>query len=68
MASISNSERKLTGVKTEFAIGTGRTSMEVAASGYLEAQDVADVVLFAAMQGPNARMTQIDLIALNQGN
>ncbi len=39
------------GVKTEFAIGNGRTPEFVANSGFLEADDVAEAILFAAMQG-----------------
>ena len=54
------------GVKTEFAIGQGRTPEFVASSGFLEAEDVADAVVFAATQRPNARMTQINLIALDE--
>jgi len=54
------------GVKTEFAIGHGRTPEFVASSGFLEAEDVADAVVFAATQRPNARMTQINLIALDE--
>lgn len=54
------------GVKTEFALGKGRTPEFVAASGFLEAEDVADAVVFAATQRPNARMTQINLIALDE--
>jgi 3-oxoacyl-[acyl-carrier protein] reductase len=55
------------GVKTEFAIGDGRTPEFVANSGFLEADDVAEAILFAALQGPNARATQINLIALQEG-
>ena len=54
------------GVKTEFAIGKGRTPEFVEAAGFLEAEDVADAVIFAATQRPNARMTQINLIALDE--
>ncbi len=54
------------GVKTEFAIGQGRTPEFVASSGFLDAEDVADAVVFAATQRPNARMTQINLIALDE--
>ncbi len=54
------------GVKTEFAIGHGRTPEFVASSGFLDAEDVADAVVFAATQRPNARMTQINLIALDE--
>lgn len=55
------------GVKTEFALGKGRTQDFVDQSGFLEAEDVADAVVFAATQRPNARMTQISLIALEEG-
>lgn len=54
------------GVKTEFALGHGRTPEFVDSSGFLEAEDVADAVVFAATQRPNARMTQINLIALHE--
>lgn len=54
------------GVKTDFALGHGRTPEFVASSGFLEAEDVADAVVFAATQRPNARMTQINLIALDE--
>ena len=55
------------GVKTEFALGSGRTRESVEESGFLEAEDVAETVLFAATQSPNARMTQVSLIALQEG-
>ncbi|QKC96600.1 SDR family oxidoreductase [Mesorhizobium sp. NZP2298] len=55
------------GVKTEFALGKGRTQDFIDQSGFLEAEDVADAVVFAATQRPNARMTQINLIALEEG-
>jgi NADP-dependent 3-hydroxy acid dehydrogenase YdfG len=54
------------GVKTEFALGKGRTEEGVATSGFLDAEDVAEAVLFAATQSPNARMTQIGLVALEE--
>lgn len=47
------------GVKTEFAIGTGRTEAGVAESGMLEADDVAQAVLLACAQGPDSRIIQI---------
>jgi 3-oxoacyl-[acyl-carrier protein] reductase len=47
------------GVKTEFAIGTGRTEAGVAASGMLEAQDVANAALLMATQPPHARIVEI---------
>lgn len=54
------------GVKTQFALGKGRTEESVATSGFLDAEDVAEAVLFAATQSPNARMTQIGLVALGE--
>ncbi|HZE90498.1 MAG TPA: SDR family oxidoreductase [Rhizobacter sp.] len=54
------------GVKTEFALGKGRTAESLAQSGFLEAEDVAEAVLLAATQSPNARMTQISLISLHE--
>lgn len=47
------------GVKTEFAIGTGRTEEGVAASGMLDADDVAQAVLLMATQPEGARITEI---------
>ncbi len=47
------------GVKTEFAIGTGRTEEGVAASGMLDADDVAQAVLFMATQPAGARIMEI---------
>lgn len=47
------------GVKTEFAIGTGRTEEGVAASGMLEADDVAAAALLMATQPPDSRIMEI---------
>ena len=47
------------GVKTEFAIGTGRTEEGVAVSGMLEAEDVAAAALLIATQPKNSRITEI---------
>lgn len=49
------------GVKTEFAIGKGRTEEGVAQSGMLEAEDVAQAVLFACTQPPGSRIIQIQM-------
>ena len=49
------------GVKTEFALGQGRTPEGVAASAMLEAQDVADVVLLACTQSPGSRIIEIQM-------
>jgi 3-oxoacyl-[acyl-carrier protein] reductase len=47
------------GVKTEFAIGTGRTEEGVAASDMLDAEDVARAVLLMATQSPGSRIMEI---------
>lgn len=49
------------GVKTEFALGKGRTEESVAQSAMLEAQDVAEAVLFACTQPAGARIIQIQM-------
>jgi NADP-dependent 3-hydroxy acid dehydrogenase YdfG len=49
------------GVKTEFAIGRGRTEEGVASSGMLEPSDVADAVVLACSQSPGARIIEIQL-------
>ena len=47
------------GVKTEFALGKGRTEQGVAASGMLDADDVAAVVLMACTQSPRSRIIEV---------
>lgn len=47
------------GVKTEFALGAGRTEEGVAASTMLEAEDVAAAVVLACTQPPGARIIEI---------
>ena len=49
------------GVKTEFALGRGRTEEKVAASGMLEASDVADAVLLACTQSADSRIIEIQM-------
>ena len=49
------------GVKTEFAIGKGRTEKGVAESAMLEAEDVAAAVLFACSQPVGSRIIQIQM-------
>jgi 3-oxoacyl-[acyl-carrier protein] reductase len=49
------------GVKTEFALGTGRTDKIVAESDWLEAEDVAQAILFACTQPKGARIIQIQM-------
>jgi NADP-dependent 3-hydroxy acid dehydrogenase YdfG len=49
------------GVKTEFAIGRGRTEEGVSQSDMLEPEDVANAVLLACKQAPGARIIEIQL-------
>jgi 3-oxoacyl-[acyl-carrier protein] reductase len=49
------------GVKTEFALGKGRTEKSVAESGMLEADDVAQAILFACTQSASSRIIQIQM-------
>ena len=54
------------GVKTEFAIGAGRTEESVAQSGMLEATDVAEAVLLACTQAPGSRIIQIQMRTMDE--
>jgi 3-oxoacyl-[acyl-carrier protein] reductase len=47
------------GVKTEFAIGKGRTEESVKSSYMMEPSEVADAIVFACMQPHNARILQM---------
>jgi 3-oxoacyl-[acyl-carrier protein] reductase len=49
------------GVKTEFAIGRGRTEESVTKSEMLEPEDVANAVLLACTQSPGSRIIEIQL-------
>ena len=49
------------GVKTEFALGRGRTEEGVAASGMLEPEDVAGAVLLACTQSAGSRIIEIQM-------
>ncbi|HLZ25648.1 MAG TPA: SDR family oxidoreductase [Ktedonobacterales bacterium] len=49
------------GVKTEFALGTGRTEAGVAASGMLDPEDVAGAALLMATQSAGSRIMEIRL-------
>jgi len=49
------------GVKTEFALGKGRTSQSVAQSEMLEAEDVAAAVHFACIQPKGSRIIQVQM-------
>jgi 3-oxoacyl-[acyl-carrier protein] reductase len=49
------------GVKTEFALGKGRTEESVADSEMLDAEDVAGVVLLACTQSPRSRIIEVQM-------
>ena len=49
------------GVKTEFAIGRGRTQEGVSNSDMLEPEDVASAVLLACKQSPGSRIIEIQM-------
>jgi len=49
------------GVKTEFALGKGRTEESVAQSGMLDPEDVAGAVLLACTQSPHSRIIEIQM-------
>lgn len=49
------------GVKTEFALGKGRTEEGVAASEMLDPEDVAGVVLMACTQSPRSRIIEVQM-------
>ena len=54
------------GVKTEFALGKGRTEQGVAASGMLEPEAVAEAVLLACTQPPKARIIEIQMRTMDE--
>jgi NADP-dependent 3-hydroxy acid dehydrogenase YdfG len=54
------------GVKTEFAIGRGRTEQSVAESGWLQAEDVASAVLLACTQSPDSRIIEVRMRAMGE--
>jgi len=54
------------GVKTEFALGKGRTEQSVAESGMLEPEDVAGVVLLACMQSPQSRIIEVRMRTMQE--
>jgi 3-oxoacyl-[acyl-carrier protein] reductase len=49
------------GVKTEFALGKGRTKDGVASSEMLDPEDVAGVVLLACTQSPRSRIIEVQM-------
>lgn len=54
------------GVKTEFAIGRGRTEEGVAKSTMLEATDVASAVLLACTQSAGSRIIEIQMRTMSE--
>ncbi len=54
------------GVKTEFALGHGRTPEFVASSGFLDAEDIAGSVVFMATQSPRSRVVEMGLMSMNE--
>lgn len=54
------------GVKTEFALGKGRTEESVAASGMLDPEDVAAAVLLACTQSSRSRIIEIQMRTMDE--
>jgi 3-oxoacyl-[acyl-carrier protein] reductase len=54
------------GVKTEFALGKGRTEESVSASGMLEPEDVAGAVLMACTQSPGSRIIEVQMRTMDE--
>lgn len=54
------------GVKTEFALGKGRTEQSVAESGMLEPEDVAGAVLLACTQSSNSRIIEVQMRTMDE--
>jgi len=54
------------GVKTEFAIGKGRTEEGVEQSGMLEPEDVAGAVLLACTQSAGSRIIEIQMRTMDE--
>jgi NADP-dependent 3-hydroxy acid dehydrogenase YdfG len=55
------------GVKTEFAIGKGRTEASVAQSDMLEPEDVAAAIHFACTQPKGSRIIQVQMRTMAEG-
>jgi NADP-dependent 3-hydroxy acid dehydrogenase YdfG len=54
------------GVKTEFALGKGRTEQGVTQSDMLEPQDVAQAVLLACTTSPGARIIEVQMRTMGE--
>jgi short-subunit dehydrogenase len=54
------------GVKTEFALGKGRTEQGVAASGMLDPKDVASAVILACTQSSNSRIIEVQMRTMDE--
>jgi short-subunit dehydrogenase len=54
------------GVKTEFAIGKGRTEQSVSESGMLEPEDVASAVILACTQSSGSRIIEIQMRTMTE--
>jgi len=54
------------GVKTEFALGKGRTEQAVADSGMLDPEDVAGVILMACTQSPHSRIIEVQMRTMDE--
>ncbi len=54
------------GVKTEFALGKGRTEKGVTESGMLEPEDVAGVILLACTQSPQSRIIEVRMRTMKE--
>ena len=54
------------GVKTEFALGKGRTEQSVAESHMLDPEDVASAVVLACTQSSNSRIIQVQMRTMNE--
>jgi 3-oxoacyl-[acyl-carrier protein] reductase len=54
------------GVKTEFALGKGRTEDGVAKSGMLDPEDVASAVLLACTQSSKSRIIEVQMRTMDE--
>ena len=54
------------GVKTEFALGKGRTEQSVTQSGMLAPEDVASAVLLACTQSSRARIIEVQMRTMDE--